>query len=448
MSNGSGLFSDQRAHIAHLVTNKRGGLAGEIDDLRKDVTRELAPMAAMTLDEFTNPSAADAAGLKIATATVAAAVVVTSFLAPGVAALAGSPRKIVFTTAGVTPADAPATAAVEGRDIAGNILTETVTLSQIAGSASTVNFYAELTSVTYPAADGTAATVAIGFGADIGLAKPLKSRAGLAAVLLEIMDGAVVGSGGGGAAATATNQTAIAVNDAVKVPKNVHVVGAAAPDVVSIVADVLMADGVQIIAAQPTYPCKLQFNITDADSSVTAGIATVVGRAWDGTALTEDVDLTGGSAVKLTTYAYMTVTSITISGLVGNAAGDNLGVGPDNAIALPIPLTATGVTVFLAFVDGASEAVGTVDDVAMTIEPTTAPDGTKIFDFYFTYSETATQQAHTHVQNSHTHGPAGGAGGTFALPAASPPFGSYTPATPANGAHDYLVLYEYDPTAD
>lgn len=447
MSNGSGLFSDQRAYLAHLVRG-RGGLSGELDDLRKDVTQELAPLVALTLDEFTNPAAADAAGLKIATATVASEVTVTSFLAPGLAALAEHPRQVSFTTAGVTPADAPATALVTGKNVKGIVQSETVTLSQIAGSASTTKYYSDLDSVVYPAADGAAATVAIGFGASIGLSKPLKSRAGLAAVLLEIMDGSIVGSGGGGASIAATNQATTATNAAMLQAGSCHVPLPIAAELITIVAAYDSANGAAVIAAQPDVPRKLQLSIVEGGAAITAGTGTLIGEAWDGTALSKEFDLTGGAKVEDTTNAFASVTSFTVAGLVGGGAGTTISIGCGAALGLPIPAGAANVEVFGAYVDGGKETVGTVDATARTIAPTTAADAAKTFDFNFRYDVTPTQAAHNHTQNAHAHAPAGGLGGVFALPAAAPPYGAYTPNTAANGVHDYLVLYEYDPTAD
>ncbi len=194
MSNGSGLFSNQAPEKAHLVSGK-GGVAGEVDDLRGDVARVLTPMAAITVEEYTNPAAAAVAGLEAATATTVAPRTVTSFLAGGVAALLAYGRNVTFTTAGATPADAPATALVTGTDMDGNAQTETINVPQTATTNAGVKIFKTVTSVAYAAADGTAATVAIGFGSLLGLSKPPVSRAGLVGAIHEIAVGAVVTTG-------------------------------------------------------------------------------------------------------------------------------------------------------------------------------------------------------------------------------------------------------------
>ena len=57
MGNGSGLLSTQRARLPHLVRGT-GGLAGEVADLRDDLESEMAPLVAMTVDNFVAPDAA------------------------------------------------------------------------------------------------------------------------------------------------------------------------------------------------------------------------------------------------------------------------------------------------------------------------------------------------------------------------------------------------------
>lgn len=149
------------------------------------------------VQEFTDPAAAAAAGLKAATAmTVSPLTILTaSLLAPGIAALLAYPRNLTFTTAGGTAADAPATVLITGTDINDAALTETVSLAQTATIAAGVKCFKTVTSLAFAAADGTGATVAIGFGAVFGLAKKAKVRAGGVAVKQEIAVGVPVATG-------------------------------------------------------------------------------------------------------------------------------------------------------------------------------------------------------------------------------------------------------------
>lgn len=194
MTAGSGLFVNERGNKEHL-TRGTGGLGPEIADVRADVARTLLPLAAITVEEYTNPAAADAAGLEAATATTVAPRSVTTFLAGGVAALAAYGRNVTFTTAGATPGDAPASALVTGTDLDDAVLTETVTLAQTAATASGAKIFKTVESVDYAAADGTAATVSIGFGALLGMSKTIKARGGLAKPIREIAVGVAVTTG-------------------------------------------------------------------------------------------------------------------------------------------------------------------------------------------------------------------------------------------------------------
>lgn len=110
--------------------------------------------------------AASTTGLKAATATVGDEVVLTEadLLEAGLALLATYPRRLSFTTAGSTAADAPASADIVGTDYADAAQTETVTIGQTATTVFSTKAWKTITSITYPAADGTDATVAIGYG--------------------------------------------------------------------------------------------------------------------------------------------------------------------------------------------------------------------------------------------------------------------------------------------
>ena len=169
MAAGSGISRRMKDKIDHLV-NPGGGLAGEIFDLRKDIAGELGVLLGTVIEEFTNlPGVATpgAAVLKAATATVASIVTLTStdLLDAGEAMLLKHPRQLTFTTAGTTPADAPANAVITGTDMNGAVQSETLVLSQTAAAVTSVKAYRTITSIVYPAADGTGATIAIGVGA-------------------------------------------------------------------------------------------------------------------------------------------------------------------------------------------------------------------------------------------------------------------------------------------
>lgn len=120
--------------------------------------------------------ATSAAGLKAATATVASVVTVLAadLLTAGKAVLAANPRKVTFATAGATPADAPANVVITGTDVNDAVISETLSLAQTAATVTSVNRYKTITSLVYPAADGTGATIAVGYTESAAFAQPFR----------------------------------------------------------------------------------------------------------------------------------------------------------------------------------------------------------------------------------------------------------------------------------
>jgi hypothetical protein len=124
-------------------------------ELKADINAHLAatyPAAAATL------LAATATTVAIQTYTAA------TLLAAGVTQLNRYPSYLTFTTAGGTPADAPADVVITGTNAdTGLADTETVTISQTAGIATaTKRFLATGISIAFAAGDGTDATISIG----------------------------------------------------------------------------------------------------------------------------------------------------------------------------------------------------------------------------------------------------------------------------------------------
>ena len=215
--------------------------------------------------------------------------------------------------------------------------------------------------------------------------------------------------GGSTASSTATNA-------AVEMAVHEQIHNAAAADLTSIVdTAVLVSDGALTIAAQPGTPRKLRVRIVDGDSSISAGTVDLVGVGGRGQAVTQSIPLPGGTRTVTTTEALATLTSATITGLAGSVA-DTISIGVSAALGLTATKTPTpgSFSVYKAAVGQANEAVGTVDATAGTIEPTTAPNGTNDYDFWYTFSFTPTQAGHTHAatglmatDGGHTHGATG-----------------------------------------
>lgn len=197
MPAGSGLASKMAPLKPHFLQVGKGGLPGELADLRGELTAILTPLAGIVVDEWSAPPAASTNAIKLAIASVAA---ITTYSGSQLDGSVGQgtlspPRNITITTAGATPADAPANAVINGFDIDGNALSETITVAQTATTAVGNKAFAKVTSIVLPAADGVAATLAFGFGSKIGFSKKLKTRAGLATLVKEIEAGVNVTTG-------------------------------------------------------------------------------------------------------------------------------------------------------------------------------------------------------------------------------------------------------------
>ena len=200
---GSGLFTNKGAVQPRFIEGK-GGVAGEVGDLRQDVASALKYMCAITVAEFTNALATATDNLMEATASQLAARRLLPAALPATGALtqatitnllAGGPRQLRFVTAGATPAHQPDAATVEGWDERGVPQTEVVPLKQEAGEFLSTRFWSNLKHIDLGEGGGTGATLAIGLGGKLGLASNPKLRAGRKAVIQEVSGGSVVTTG-------------------------------------------------------------------------------------------------------------------------------------------------------------------------------------------------------------------------------------------------------------
>lgn len=186
---GSGLFSKQGPDVPHLSD-------GELADLRSDVKKQLAPLAAFTVEEFTNPVAASANGIKTSVATSTSAQSYTgSALNGAVGGGVMSPPRNVTVSATDSSASYAGSVTFTGVDINGHAITEAVAITNNA-TAVGAKAFAKVTKIDVPAQVDTSGALTFGFGVKMGLAKKIMARAGLAAFLLkEVYDGAVVTNG-------------------------------------------------------------------------------------------------------------------------------------------------------------------------------------------------------------------------------------------------------------
>lgn len=108
-----------------------------------------------------------------------------------------------------------------------------------------------------------------------------------------------------------------------------------------IVVPVDIANGPQVIAAQPDVPRNLTATLTDANNTVTAATLTIVGKTPQGATVTETANLTQLKAGWVGKVIYHSIASVTVSGVTGTvgAGTDQLKVGVGNVIGLPAPLS-------------------------------------------------------------------------------------------------------------
>jgi hypothetical protein len=174
-------------------------------------------------------------------------------------------------------------------------------------------------------------------------------------------------------------------------------------DLTTIVNAVTPTNVALTIAAQPPHARKLQINMhigTTTTTAVTAGTCTLVGLDQDGNAITEVISLpcTSTTAFK-SKWAYASLTSATVAAYAANGSGtgNTIGIGPTNDFGVPTGsqvsslscVKATKITKVLGTSNIAADDVAsttTVDAVARTIAPTTAPAASGLVDFEFSYA--------------------------------------------------------------
>lgn len=191
---GSGLLSNAGPIKPHLIQGPHGQ-AAEINDIRTDLTAQIGALLTNTVEELTAPAAASTNALLAAFATPLVGVLLVQqekdLLTAGKAALRLSPRRLVYTTAGGTAANAPASVVIEGLDNFGKPVKETLALAQTATTATSVNVYSKINRLTYAVGEGASATLALGWSVALYVTKKPKARTGLV-LIRELMDGAEI----------------------------------------------------------------------------------------------------------------------------------------------------------------------------------------------------------------------------------------------------------------
>lgn len=140
--------------------------------------------------------------------------------------------------------------------------------------------------------------------------------------------------------------------------------------------------GVTAGLTDPDVPRPLLV-VTTLGGGTLTGTVTIDGTDVDDNVISEDVTLNDAADVQ-TDKCFKTVTSVDLP--AQTTAGDGIAIGTVAKIGSPVLLTKD--TIYMALVDGAQDTLPTVtvhatDKAQVIIEPNTAPDGSKVFDFYY-----------------------------------------------------------------
>ena len=410
MSNGSGLFATQYPVQGRFAVPGSAGPGGEIADLRGDVARVLAPLVAITIDEFSHPTAALPAALEALHISNVGARTVTSFLAPGTVILATYPRNVTITLdGGGTPGHSFTSALITGRDINSIVMTETITINPASpGLYSGVKCFHSISSIAYAGGTGIAASLSIGFGTKIGLTKSIKVHNTKLVLVREMIGGYDITNGIHRQAMTVAAKAANALKIATAIPG---------------VGSSLVPGGM----AQPDFPRNVTLTTVNDAGAAFAGNATVIGTdAW-GNVLSELIALGGGPGLKTGLSVFATVTSVAIpaqptppwtgNGTISIGTGDVVGVQAPTFVGLLLQEVIAGTVV----ATGSTTALATNPPLG-AYAPAAPPAATAYQLFYAVNGCGTLQDATT-----------------------APPHGAYIPGIVAVANGVYTIEYEYTP---
>lgn len=206
---GSGFTQILQPRAPHLAEERyNNGVQGELNLLRATLRNAFKYASIFWSKEYTNPAVADVDAFVLAVTPEEAAgdpLVYeegTDLPLDGVVASAAVPfgRNVTVTTVGADDQFSfPFDVVVEGLDLDGNDLTETITVASGAspGTIAGAKIFIKVTKATIPncSAAAGAGTVSVGFGALLGMDRVPVTRAGLVNVIREVAAGSVVTNG-------------------------------------------------------------------------------------------------------------------------------------------------------------------------------------------------------------------------------------------------------------
>lgn len=136
---------------------------------------------------------------------------------------------------------------------------------------------------------------------------------------------------------------------------------------------------------QPKTPRNVKVTITDANSSILTYSLTIAGKAPDGTTISETFTFADG-LTPTGSKIFASITSVTVNSITGDGSGDVLDLGYGSKLGVPVMYGATGLVITNLQCDNVVEAASATDTTNNSFTPTTAPNGSKVFQAWFGYA--------------------------------------------------------------
>lgn len=167
--------------------------------------------------------------------------------------------------------------------------------------------------------------------------------------------------------------------------RHVNYDNVAAAGTTDIVNAVNLVNSTHAVTGQPDVPRNVVLTVVDSTSSITAGTVTVYGKNASGDDISEEFDISAGAGTYTGNKPFAYVQSVVGSDIatLGGAGDETLSVGNGGKIGLPMGPAADLLEVYKACVGGADKAIGVVSKTYGTIIPTSSPNGTNGFDFWY-----------------------------------------------------------------
>ena len=162
----------------------------------------------------------------------------------------------------------------------------------------------------------------------------------------------------------------------------------AAAAIAGIVSSGALSNGTLAITHQPDVMRPVNVEVGTGTTAITAGTVTVSYTGNDGALASDTLPLVCALSTAVTqglSRGVDTISSITVAGLVGGTS-PWIRLSTTAAVSVPVAPGAIDFTVNREYDAGATIAVGTLATALASITPTTAPNATVTYSFFYTYT--------------------------------------------------------------